>query len=187
MLGWEFLGTPACKRDKLGLQQDLVSYWVTEKIKWTSSSWEYLGFKPTQTKNRISVHLHSSVRALRTHREKVFWLIRNFTTGVLEASPSRATSRESFDKELLWAQVESWLFEHAVTSDSPKAHYLWKNLLLRAENSLSALAMWTVTKNLTGVARESVPDFIGIASLSIFFLLIKSLFSPQAESAGKPV
>lgn len=59
-------------------------------------------FKPTGTMNRISVCLHSQLsessqdpqrKGNLTHKEL-------FTTGVLEASPSRATGRESFHKEL---------------------------------------------------------------------------------------
>lgn len=131
----------------------------------------------------LCTYADSSVWALRIHREKAIWLIRNFSPREswkhlhAELLAGRVLTRSSTG-----LQAESWLFEHTVTSDSPKACCLWKNL--RAENSLSALAMWTVTKILTAVASASLPDFIWIASLSTFFLLLNPFYHHRLKVLG---
>lgn len=96
-------------------------------------------FKPPQWTGSVSTYTASSVRALRIHREKAIWLIRNFSLQESwkhlhpELLAVRVLTRNSTG-----VQAESWLFEHTVTSDSPQACCLQKKLLLRAENSLSA-------------------------------------------------
>lgn len=59
-----------------------------------------------------------------------------------------------------------------------------EEFMLRAENSLSALAMWMVTKILTVVASENVPDFVGIASLSTFSLLLNPFSHHRLKVLG---
>lgn len=76
-------------------------------------------FKATQTMNRISVYLHSqfSVSSQNPQGKGNLTHKKLFTTGVLEASPCKATGRECFDKELhrtsgwiltLWAHCHKW-------------------------------------------------------------------------------
>lgn len=133
----------------------------------------------------LCTYTASSLWALRIHREKAIWLIRNFSPQEswkhlhAELLAGRVLTRNSTG-----LQAKSWLFEHTATSDSPKACCLQKNLLLRAENSSSALAMWTVTRILTAVASGSVPDFLGIASLSTFFLLLNPFYHHRLKVLG---
>lgn len=153
--------------------------WVTEKIRWTSSSWECPGrFKPTGTMNRISVYLRSQVSESSQNPQRKGNLAHKklFTTGVLEASHPELLTGRVLAMNSTGLQAESWLWACCHKWHSQGMYVLYysntEEFTIKSRKQFISFDMWTVTKILTAVANENVADFIRITSLRAFFLLL---------------